>query len=94
MLKNYAGGIFGSLRGYGFKLADNNQIRNGRFENKGVIKGKYLNLNTYAYLAGIGVVNTNQADSEVSYVVNSAGYDIDGLDYKTYNKYILCCNCY
>ena len=86
--KNFAGGIFGSIKGYGFKSADGTELRNGRFENAGIISGGYINLETYLYLAGIGVANTDQVNSEVSYVINSEGFDIDGLDYKTYNKYI------
>lgn len=85
---HFTGGIFGSIRGFGFKLNDGNQIRNGRLENKGTIKGEYVNTNTFSYLAGIGVVNTNQENSEVSYVVNSAGFEIEGLDYRTNNNYI------
>ena len=72
----------------GFKLADNQTIRNGRFENTGTMKGGFINTFTYTYLAGIGVVNTQHANSEVSYVINKAGYDIEGLNVENHNKQI------
>src|SRR5690606_22197397 len=43
----FVGGIFGSVKGYGFKLNLDGEVYNGGLENSGLIKGKYINSNTY-----------------------------------------------
>lgn len=85
---SYTGGIFGNLKGYGFKLNDNNTIRNGRLENIGTISSKYINDYSTAYLAGIGVVSTDKENAEVSYLVNKSGFEIDGFRADRINKNI------
>ncbi len=84
----YVGGIFGNLAGFGFKLNDGNQVRNGRLENKGTIFGKYLNTHSTLYLAGVGVVSTNKENAEISYIINKAGFEIEGLSVNNFNKQI------
>ena len=85
---SYAGGIFGNLIGYGFELNSGSNVKNGRLENKGTIKGSYINNYTRSYLAGIGVVSASEANAEVSYVINKAGFEISNFGYRNHNQYI------
>lgn len=59
----YVGGIFGSIKGFGYKLSEKKEmvdvVRNGCFENKGIILGGYINEYIYLYGVGIGVMNIN-----------------------------------
>lgn len=84
----YLGGIFGSVRGFGFKLNDGNEVRNGGFENDGLIKGQFTNNDTYLYAAGIGVANTTAVLAKISYMANHKGYEILNLNYQTHNTNI------
>ena len=74
-VNQFVGGIFGSVRGRGFKnsQAVNNVevLRNGRFENNGVIKGEYVNDYTYLFAAGITTMNTNFQEASISYLINN-----------------------
>lgn len=84
----YVGGIFGSVKGYGFKLNSGSNVYNGALENAGLITGEYLNENTYLYAAGIGVANTTESFAKISYMSNQEGFDIEKLNYQTHNKNI------
>lgn len=88
----YAGGIFGSTKGFGYKLSEKKEtvdvVRNGRFENKGTILGGYINEYTYLYGAGIGVMNTNQLYANVSYMINTGGFTYTDFNHGTDNKHL------
>lgn len=81
----FVGGIFGSVKGFGFTLVKSKDIYNGKLENVGVIKGQFVNSNTYLYAAGIGVANTNQLLAKISYLVNNSDFMIDNFNYQTHN---------
>lgn len=88
----YAGGIFGSVKGFGFKTSEvigsNTVVRNGRFENKANITGGFVNTYTKLYAAGIGVMNTTEANSEVSYMTNSGGYQFTNFNHGTFKSHL------
>src|SRR5690554_469843 len=84
----YVGGIFGSVKGYGFKLNEGSSVKNGRFENTGNVKGSYINTHTKLFAAGIGVMNTNYVNANISYLTNSGTYEFNNFNYQTHNKYI------
>lgn len=86
----FVGGIFGSVKGYGFKLNNGSAVFNGGLENSGLIKGEYVNANTYLYAAGIGVANTSEQLAKISYLYNfpdidNKGFSINGFNYQTHN---------
>ncbi|MDY0211164.1 MAG: hypothetical protein RBQ91_07170 [Acholeplasma sp.] len=86
-VENYLGGVFGEVRGLKLTIivpSGNTYIfRNGRWQNKGTITGKYLNTSTTLYTAGIGVAGTSQAKAEFSYLTNSGTYDFTGYNMGT-----------
>lgn len=84
----FVGGVFGSVKGYGFKLNLDDEIYNGGLENSGLIKGKYINSNTYLYAAGIGIANTNENLAKISYMSNHNGYQFTNFNYQNHNKNI------
>jgi len=88
LVHQFAGGIFGSVKGYGFKLNNGSEVHNGSFENNGLIKGQYVNTLTYLYAAGIGVANTSEELAQISYMSNQNGFDITNLNYQNHNRYI------
>lgn len=79
------GGIFGSVKGYGFKLNDGDKVVNGALENSGLIKGEYVNTNTYLYAAGIGVANTSEQLAKISYLSNHSSFSFTRFNYQTHN---------
>src|SRR5690554_5139686 len=86
--EQFVGGIFGSVKGFGFKLNDGSSVRNGRLENTANVKGSYLNENTKIFAAGIGVANTTEEKANISYLTNSGGYEFNDFNYKTHNRYM------
>jgi hypothetical protein len=82
----YVGGIFGSVKGYGFKLNNGTTLLNGSLENLGLIKGEYVNQDTFLYAAGIGVANTTETLAKFSYMANHGSFSIKDFNYQTHNK--------
>lgn len=90
--RTYAGGIFGSAKGFGFKLSEmsgsTEVVRNGRFDNSGEILGGYINTSTYLYGAGIGVMNTSELYANVSYMTNGGGFTYTNFNFGTHNAHL------
>lgn len=81
------GGIFGNVIGNGFKLVEDNNltVRNGRFENEGIISVTYESLHSTYYTAGIGVASTTQKLADFSYMINKSGYNFTGYNFTNHN---------
>lgn len=88
LVHQFVGGIFGSVKGYGFKLNNGTEVHNGNFVNEGLIKGNLINGLTYIFAAGIGVANTTEELAKISYMSNQNGFDITGFNYQTHNNNI------
>ena len=85
---------FWKRQGYGFKLNDGDKVVNGALENSGLIKGEYVNTNTYLYAAGIGVANTNEQLAKISYLSNHSSFSFARFNYQTHNTNLFYANYY
>lgn len=86
----YCAGVIGNVIGKSGPLNNGEQVLNGRYENKGLIKNFYTNDYTYCYNAGILVASTSEY-SEFSYMINTANnnlYSELGMTNDTNNKEI------
>ena len=87
----YVGGIFGELTGTPLTIlktiGNNPYFFNGRWENKGSIKGFFNNIYQKQYTAGIGV-NRLSEYAELSYMTNSGSVEFLYFNYESHNQYI------
>ena len=86
----YCAGVIGNVIGKSGPLNNGEQVLNGRYENKGLIKNYYTNDYTFCYNAGILVATTSEY-SEFSYMINTANnnlYSELGMTSDTNNKEI------